>query len=1258
MDPSDWARTLLEGMPLPGTRPDLDGLLLQHPALRDEVARLDFAQAAPLLAGLLTLPSLQANSSRIEAVVALCFGLSRGRTKARRRVLFKIFNRLLANSAPAQFEDPVEDVFVSNVVTPAGNCRVFEGLWESSDYWLQDVVRVISTDPGEQEWIGTTIRPVRALLSISELVANRLGLVRFSVGGGHAKGKIPLPPEEQILSCARAVMLSNEDLRSLSIDWSDLDPFLARRDEIDLAPGFGRVNDYLERRPLTRVGDAVLLLLPAGVSPAIRRFVVSASISANAEEHLAVHLRALQCHRAFDIGICELDGELVDLAGCPEKPRALDNVDATVCRFDVDKLAHVVVIHDDPRSLDSAQFSDLMRVSEREYIDYITASARHLAAAQNGRGGLTIVLVAGFGRGAALPVPALPERWHCLAFGLPDWLALGTVEEGSILNLWKLKQAEVRANSVGISIHNINGDFNAFAYWSGNDFRIVPHDFPVGERPGGLFLATDFVASVRADSRKRHDSHAALMWNRHSWIEVQRFAPSSYFSEGSFRPVYASAEFARAGELCGMVETDRGWWVRASQPPHLWQRPFVYGLWECIISWLEKLAPALERMLPGIPEGPIDIELILNGFELFPSPEVLPDDDRTAEPRCNPDARLSRLELNIPIGFTRLLNRADNAGERALIEAIALGVSTLANSPLDADARSRLVADVVGSEGARFLHVFDATEPRDILSHIRLPRVRLLAAADVSDSRFGLGWLADSELLPGRIQDTGQSIDLLNRVVDALWNQIRERLAQLGLGSAVLFALRNVEGLDRDANRWRRAAQALESIYEDKGDVVRAAYERDSERNRTALASRVLIEMAVCTSPPDGREVGYEDFDWLTARVCTLIAVSSFSDALHRRFSQSAVLITPSGDIRLDSSYEEAVVAPYTEGLFAEQFDSAAKMYASYFARTRSDEQEAEALAGPDFCRAFRSEYGLALGTFLDAMVALETVAISQQAPICQLDRADARAHMGSHGVPPADAEHFLAALMLPRRRRWNEFPPAGFSQQDWYPWRYGRRLSALARPLIPVAEDSSRIAFSISLLQQAGEHLVDRSFNGQLPESFFKSPEMRSWIGAANHRAGAGFTNQVAERLRELGWQCRTCVSFTELGGPDQLGDVDVLAWLASSGEILAIECKRLHRARTPAEIGEQIARFRGEAKDSLGRHMARAQWLKENVRTAVQRIGLQDRARSRPRVRSYVVTNTVVPIQFVRDLAVSPKTVVHYRALDRLFGRRKGAS
>lgn len=204
---------------------------------------------------------------------------------------------------------------------------------------------------------------------------------------------------------------------------------------------------------------------------------------------------------------------------------------------------------------------------------------------------------------------------------------------------------------------------------------------------------------------------------------------------------------------------------------------------------------------------------------------------------------------------------------------------------------------------------------------------------------------------------------------------------------------------------------------------------------------------------------------------------------------------------------------------------------------------------------------------------------------------------------------------------------------KDLYPWRFRRRLSVTARPILVFGEqDDDKLFFGAGMLRLGIAYLLDRAESGRLPQDFFTSSEMKEYIGAVNGERGHDFARSVADQLREKGWQARNGVQMTELGGSAELGDVDVLAW-KPSGAIQVIECKRLQLARTVAEVAEICRRFRGEAEDELDKHVQRISWIRANPAGLRRVVGfVPDPAR----IDDRLVTNTHVPMMYLNSLPI----------------------
>lgn len=240
--------------------------------------------------------------------------------------------------------------------------------------------------------------------------------------------------------------------------------------------------------------------------------------------------------------------------------------------------------------------------------------------------------------------------------------------------------------------------------------------------------------------------------------------------------------------------------------------------------------------------------------------------------------------------------------------------------------------------------------------------------------------------------------------------------------------------------------------------------------------------------------------------------------------------------------------------------------------------------------------------------------------------------------------EALFEAFAIFHRSSWDN-PPQGFLEEDIVPWRFRRRLSVVSRPLLIFGrDDNDPVFFGAAGLRQGVGYLFDKTEQGQLPDTFFRSMEMKSYIGAVNDQRGHAFNQTVAEELQTRGWNVRPEVKMSQIGAPDNLGDIDVLAW-KPSGEVLLTECKRLRLAMSVKEIAEICHRFSGEAKDMLDKHLKRLDWIKENPASLKDIIGfIPEQEKIEPRL----VTNTHVPMRYLKILPIESK---HIGTLSQLF-------
>ena len=149
----------------------------------------------------------------------------------------------------------------------------------------------------------------------------------------------------------------------------------------------------------------------------------------------------------------------------------------------------------------------------------------------------------------------------------------------------------------------------------------------------------------------------------------------------------------------------------------------------------------------------------------------------------------------------------------------------------------------------------------------------------------------------------------------------------------------------------------------------------------------------------------------------------------------------------------------------------------------------------------------------------------------------------------------------------------------------------------------------------------------------------MLKWCGHSRRARGMEFNTEVADKLRNLGWQVEPEIKLTKilrLPLERDYGDIDVFAWDVSRNRILVIECKAVQYRKTAGEIAEQLSDFRGEMMpngkpDLLRRHLERMEVMQRYAGAVYTFTQMP----MKPSIESHLVFKNPVPMQFVSNRA-----------------------
>lgn len=580
----------------------------------------------------------------------------------------------------------------------------------------------------------------------------------------------------------------------------------------------------------------------------------------------------------------------------------------------------------------------------------------------------------------------------------------------------------------------------------------------------------------------------------------------------------------------------------------------------------------------------------------------------------------------------------ENTGEKFVLQAIARGLVRLHQGvgwDVEDSFIESLLERIIADQGMRVLHLYQTHYPIERLLVQQGTRPTFVAQEDFVFAKLRLA-SGCTQGKPGEFLETkSECNDFLHKVVDKVWRRIHDLLQQFDRTSVVRRALAVHEAVIQDRDHWRRTAQAIIALYSTGEDVFAVAQKREHDRSRVGLAARTILEMAICECPVSGgRELSGWDLDELLAKAALLVEAATDSDAIQSDLVKPRIQLHPNGEYTLDRSFHDTVIRPFFANYLREEFEDAAGDYSKLYHRKRQTRRtRMEEIYSRDFISAFGAEFGLTPDEAIDGMAELMDLAVEIGSVLIETTVGALRERLTIvRGLSLEPYRAFVRTFGLFHRPAWDQ-PPGGFNIKDLSPWRFSRRLSVTVRPMLVFGErDDDKVFYGAGALRETLGYLVARTERGQLPSTFFTSEEMKSYWGAVNHERGHAFSKSVADDFRNKGWRARDEVQMTQLGGPSELGDLDVLAWMPT-GEVLLIECKRLQLARTVAEIAEICRRFRGEAKDELNKHMRRVAWVMQHPSSLESIVGFVP---DLCRIEARLVTSTHVPMMYLKSLPI----------------------
>lgn len=1198
----------------------------------------DFGETVALVAGLSTAPRFQANSYRIELLTQLAVAVCEGHKRPTWQHLKTWLNRQLGTQDIAMLEDPAEDVFITNVISPVGDFRVIGGLWEAGDSATTLLVETLARFGGMQQkaWLRAAI----ALLRLSEDVVSRSGLPRWHTEPSTPKRDLSIQPSTPLAKWKARVTFGVDDLSRLGVSPSDIEPFIfdpERRSELLLQ---SNQESSLHRYPLVRTGEVLVLALPNAVTYAVRRFLVDCAQREGQLQLLNAALMTCVQHRLTDM-LRHGSRHATTVLPLPKTLSGVtDTCKSIVVRVGTRRFLHFVLAVDDLRQMAAGGFLLPSQVSPEvasSMVVHIAAVRDHVESSASVDSGHTFWLMGYLGQAFIAPAPVERPRWTFQSARLNDLELLFRDPEDPVDRLILLLNQEQELSNRGLELPFQNGLLNLYAFWLEQGFYLripdIQHD-----HAAYLQIGTDFVAKYRAARRAATDEHCVPLPSGES-TTVQRSNSESIYDSLRRVPTYVSLDLLSTGTLSFCIHKGQQiLWVIVHSPSDSAAREATFKLWEALQLLAHRALHAFSVPFDFV--APV-VEVVLN-FSDLRSQEVVVEDQAT-DVALIFSASTSRpsVELRAEPGFLRNFEGIDNRGERYLLSEFLRALMRLsthcANESVDlVDMSTRILGDT----GARILHTFRVWHDVDFLlasdsrTVYRLPEEHIVSA-----TRSAFTWMA-APTKAIRL-DASQSTSILNACVARQVELLAEKLRRYDRLALIRELLHLHETLLRDKQRWRSTARAVRALYGVE-DGTRAAAKVERERAQVQISLRALVEAATCECPQSGGTTPDEyGLDELVGSMTAIINLGRDSDVVHFGLSTQGITLHPNGSHDIDANVLAEFAEPFMAETFGEGYASAAASYEDWVGEEGKPKkpEEPSVFDSPDFRNAWDAEYGHSFEAFREISGELQDLGVKRGTVVLEASVDEIVQARAAFGVTNGDVQAFLAAFGLPRRSTWSAQAPSA-SPRDVCPWRFERRLSISLRPLILVGDDNERFVYGVGTARESIGYVLESIRAASFDKDVFTSTEMRAWLGSRVDELGRQFTERVARILRAAGWTAVTEVKLTQLGAPKSpnLGDVDVLAW-EPSGKVLTIECKRLKASRTISEMAQSCDRFRGNVGDRLHKHVRRATWIHANVGKLATFTKLDP---GTIRIRSPLVVSRPVPFKYLQSLPVLSKDIV----------------
>jgi len=1179
-------------------------------------AEISVFNSADLLASIAALQIIPENIERAFRLQVLAEVIGSIPHDGRKRIVSPHNLRQICNTPPigrswiSSMEDPFENCFTDAFTFFGGNYVVLPGVGEEGIFAFKHICNAIFKNANgrlDQEFVKSAYGLILATLLISNRICEKANLHRGIEYVAHKNKDVIIPDVSKLAHLKNAVLFNKKEIEDL-LRRKGIEPQVIKRLCVDIGQLCvpANVNPFdgeILRKPIVEVEDNIIVALPGDILNATVYSIIDLAVEHSvidklAQEYLMSNWNTLQ--------------KSLDFLGCeqlkitpPPLPEDIISFRDGYFYLDSDKIIYAMLITDDFNDWSCSKtitpWPMHPNLNDKIY-RRIKEIEMQVFSEYNGVNDILVLLtIQGIGRYYTIGFgnENLSDSSRFLNQSLAALETIALLEGGRPLILWKFAKAsdELRKSTEIIAFNTLD----EFGLYRGNGYSYYLGD---DAKPGLLSISPDHGGKLRREARRKRDWHGTVSYDPGYIVEVTRLHDIGDI------PIYVNLN-SLDHEVAVLLEglPFPVWIVKLvfENSEQRKQRVLYFEFADTIAYWLWQFTPSLANVFCRlkVPPERLLVELYIEPNESWHFQTT--KKDLSVPPICikiEKNTKMIRLILNA--SFTELICRADNTGERKLMNELLIGFRELFIDEIESELSNENIERMIDRHAPlgikkKFALLNSVTSLEFDING--LPRFRPVHDADTDELLDELG----NYLVNKKNYDIGEilsdnRVEVLNTTVTYFYEKLQSMISTLNPNGLLEWLIAHYEAVRSYSAQSEFSIPTRLACYGTEKEMIEELKEEIPHQAEVANALRFVIEYVAARPTKGYRVMSYSIYDRILAIASRIINFGMDSDLCNYKIADIRYAVLPSQRLGADRTHQTKVRDTHFQYFAMNKIESENKSFAKHWREPVEPKEKPKNVEKID--KAALEEFGFTITNFIELMA--EGINIGRE-----IDRG---------GFACLEYSDFVNRLMI--SLKWDfqsvtdclriltlserpDFlkPEEPYRREEVYPWRYNRALTYLRRPFIRrTYGNKDQILWGIRGVFSAHNYLISLCMDGRLRAN---NKQMKEVMGEINSEKGKIFEDEVAywfefESNTELIIRKRVS-KIGHLKELKNLGDIDILSVDRQKRQIGVIDCKDILFATMPHQLHLQLVElFHGTSKEKsiVEKHSHRTEWVKKHVK------------------------------------------------------------